>query len=158
MKTTKVGWLDRLRGKKPEQMWSSDVAENCNNGFVFLSDEQSGEPLVDIWFPEDLPFIKIKTYGGHDRISVDWLIGPDEIVWGGGEQVSYLALNGRKFPMWTSEPGVGREPGTALTDKMSTTGLLPEAIIGRRIIRNRRCYFPVAMPSASKIAAIANWI
>ena len=120
MKMTKVGWLDRLRGKKPEAMWSSDIAENCENGFVFLSDEERGKPLVDIWFPDDLPFLKILTYGYHDRITVDWLVVPNEAVWGGGEQMSYLALGGRKFPMWTSEPGVGREPGTALTDKMSS--------------------------------------
>jgi sulfoquinovosidase len=122
MKMTKVGWLDRLRGKKPEPLFSSDIFENCSNGFVFLSDEEGGEPLVDIWFPEDLPFIKILPYGHHDRISVDWLVDRDEIVWGGGEQMSYLALNGRKFPMWTSEPGVGREPGTPLTDKLSSDG------------------------------------
>nr|MCU0729072.1 alpha-glucosidase [Sphingopyxis sp.] len=39
-----------------------------------------------------------------------------------GEQMSYLSLRGRRFPMWTSEPGVGREPGTWLTDLMSSDG------------------------------------
>ncbi len=57
-----------------------------------------------------------------DRISVDWCRAGDDVIWGGGEQMSYLALNGRRFPMWTSEPGVGREPGTALTDVMSADG------------------------------------
>lgn len=122
MKSTQVGWFDRLRGKKPEPLWSNDVVANCENGFVFLSDEDGGKPLLDIWFPEDLPFVKVQACGGYDRISVDWLVKPDEVVWGGGEQMSYLALNGRKFPMWTSEPGVGREPGTALTDKVSSDG------------------------------------
>jgi alpha-glucosidase len=40
---------------------------------------------------------------------------PGEAVWGGGEQMSYLALNGRAFPIWTSEPGVGRDKSTELT-------------------------------------------
>jgi sulfoquinovosidase len=57
-----------------------------------------------------------------DRVAVDFVLADDEIFWGGGEQMSYLALNGRRFPMWTSEPGVGREPGTMLTDKMSADG------------------------------------
>jgi sulfoquinovosidase len=57
-----------------------------------------------------------------DRISVDFVLSEDEVIWGGGEQMSYLALNRRKFPMWTSEPGVGREPGTPLTDKLSSDG------------------------------------
>ncbi len=47
---------------------------------------------------------------GHDRLAVSFHAEPGEAVWGGGEQFSYLALNGRRFPMWTSEPGVGREP------------------------------------------------
>lgn len=59
---------------------------------------------------------------GYDRLSISFAKQADEILWGGGEQMSYLSLNGRTFPMWTSEPGVGREPGTALTDRMSADG------------------------------------
>ncbi len=123
MKMTKVSWLDRLRGKQPEPIWSSDIAENCANGFVFLSDEQNGQPLLSIFFTLDLDYLNVdRELAGYDRISVDWVIAPEEIVWGGGEQMSFLALNGRRFPMWTSEPGVGREPGTELTDKLSADG------------------------------------
>ena len=46
-----------------------------------------------------------------------------EAVWGGGEQLSYLALNGRRFPMWTSEPGVGRDKSTDLTRQMDLIGM-----------------------------------
>ena len=46
-----------------------------------------------------------------------------ETVWGGGEQMSYLALNGRRFPMWTSEPGVGRDKSTELTRAMDEIGM-----------------------------------
>lgn len=59
---------------------------------------------------------------GYDRLSISFAKQADEILWGGGEQMSYLALNGRNFPMWSSEPGVGREPGTLLTDRMSADG------------------------------------
>ncbi len=48
---------------------------------------------------------------------------PGEAVWGGGEQMSYLALNGRRFPMWTSEPGVGRDKSTELTRAMDQAGM-----------------------------------
>ena len=40
---------------------------------------------------------------------------PDEHVWGGGEQLSYFDLARRKFPLWTSEPGNGRDKSTLLT-------------------------------------------
>lgn len=48
---------------------------------------------------------------------------PDEHVWGGGEQMSYLCLNGRAFPIWTSEPGVGRDKSTELTRLMDQLGM-----------------------------------
>lgn len=58
----------------------------------------------------------------HDRVTLDITLAPDDILWGGGEQMSHLVLNGRNFPIWTSEPGVGREPGTPLTDQASADG------------------------------------
>lgn len=72
---------------------------------------------------DDVPWLGVRsTDAGFDRLSVNFLLDEGEIVWGGGEQMSHLALNGRAFPMWTSEPGVGREPGTALTDLMNADG------------------------------------
>ncbi len=38
-----------------------------------------------------------------------------ERLWGGGEQMSYVDMAGRRFPLWTSEPGVGRDKSTYLT-------------------------------------------
>jgi alpha-glucosidase len=58
-----------------------------------------------------------------DRLWVRLEAEPDEHVWGGGEQMSYLDLRGRRFPMWTSEPGVGRVKSTALTQLMDETGM-----------------------------------
>ncbi|MBN3803823.1 alpha-glucosidase [Paraburkholderia sp. Ac-20336] len=45
----------------------------------------------------------------------------DEHVWGCGEQMSYFDLRGRHFPLWTSEPGVGRDKHTYLTWQADTT-------------------------------------
>ena len=39
----------------------------------------------------------------------------EEFVWGCGEQMSYFNLRGRHFPLWTSEPGVGRDKSTYVT-------------------------------------------
>ena len=39
----------------------------------------------------------------------------EEYVWGCGEQMSYFNLRGRHFPLWTSEPGVGRDKTTWVT-------------------------------------------
>ena len=40
---------------------------------------------------------------------------PGEHCWGCGEQMSYFDLRGRHFPIWTSEPGVGRDKSTYVT-------------------------------------------
>lgn len=58
-----------------------------------------------------------------DRLHLRFHAEPGETVWGGGEQMSYLALNGRRFPMWTSEPGVGRDKSTELTRIMDAEGM-----------------------------------
>lgn len=46
----------------------------------------------------------------------------DEHVWGGGEQFSYFDLRGRSFPLWSSEPGVGRDKSTEITFKADVVG------------------------------------
>jgi alpha-glucosidase len=58
-----------------------------------------------------------------NRLWINMQSEASEAFWGGGEQMSYLRLNGRRFPFWTSEPGVGRDKSTALTQTMDTNGL-----------------------------------
>jgi alpha-glucosidase len=59
----------------------------------------------------------------YDRIRLKLNATPGGAVWGGGEQMSYLELTGRHFPMWTSEPGVGRDKSTELTRAMDAEGM-----------------------------------
>lgn len=59
----------------------------------------------------------------HDRVWIDLAAQPGEHAWGGGEQMSYLDLSGRRFPIWTSEPGVGRDKSTELTRLMDQNGM-----------------------------------
>ena len=63
------------------------------------------------------------TGPGMNRLWVRFHAEPGETVWGGGEQMSYLALSGRRFPMWTSEPGVGRDKSTELTQAMDQAAM-----------------------------------
>lgn len=57
-----------------------------------------------------------------NRVWLDLVAEPGEHVWGGGEQMSYLDLRGRRFPLWTSEPGVGRDKATAITKQADAEG------------------------------------
>ena len=72
---------------------------------------------------ENNTFTLTNCYSEHDRIWLKFYAEPDEAVWGGGEQMSYLALNGRRFPIWTSEPGVGRDKTTVLTQQMDAAAM-----------------------------------
>ena len=91
-------------------------------------------PIVRLWSsqkPEFAATCKIGVDGTMtissenataNRIWVHFPRGSTESIWGGGEQMSYLRLNGRRFPFWTSEPGVGRDKSTALTKTMDESG------------------------------------
>lgn len=70
--------------------------------------------------------LMIKSHNSRfNRFWVRLLADESESVWGGGEQMSYLNLRGRNFPLWTSEPGVGRDKTTEMTflsDKYNKAG------------------------------------
>lgn len=54
----------------------------------------------------------------NEKINRFWLrveADPEEKCYGCGEQMSYFNLRGRHFPLWTSEPGVGRDKTTYIT-------------------------------------------
>ncbi len=58
---------------------------------------------------------------GSNRL---WLCLPadsDERVYGGGEQFSYFNLRGKRFPIWTSEQGVGRNKNSYVTFMADST-------------------------------------
>lgn len=52
---------------------------------------------------------------GALRVRIRLPAKPGEHVYGCGEQFSYFDLRGRKFPLWTSEQGVGRNKSTRIT-------------------------------------------
>lgn len=90
-------------------------------GGVILSNAD-GSAQVAVTLAPAASQLVVEALSGHDRITIDFSHAADDVLWGGGEQMSYLTLNGRNFPIWTSEPGVGREPGTNLTDQASADG------------------------------------
>jgi alpha-glucosidase len=52
---------------------------------------------------------------GYNRFWMRVFALKEEHVYGCGEQASYFNLRGRNFPLWTSEPGVGRDPNSLTT-------------------------------------------
>jgi len=75
-----------------------------------------GRIQADIIINKDLLEISFKVL--DDRINRFWMRIPadrEEHCYGCGEQMSYFNLRGRNFPLWTSEPGVGRDKTTYVT-------------------------------------------
>jgi sulfoquinovosidase len=59
---------------------------------------------------------------GSLRLWLRFCAEPQEHVWGGGEQMSYFDMRGRVFPLWTSEPGVGRDKRSPITFQADAAG------------------------------------
>ncbi len=91
------------------RLWSSAKPEFSATATVHLD---NGKARLDI----------VCNHPDANRIWVNFPRDPAESIWGGGEQMSYLLLNGRRFPFWTSEPGVGRDKSTALTQQLDALG------------------------------------
>jgi alpha-glucosidase len=83
---------------------------------------EAGAPVARLEFGDNRLAVELLRPGA-DRIWLRFHAEHGEAVWGGGEQLSYLALNGRAYPMWTSEPGVGRDKSTELTRMMDHAGM-----------------------------------
>jgi sulfoquinovosidase len=71
-----------------------------------------GEVAVELTFELDddgLSFM-IKLPEGFNYARLNLPAVRNEAVYGGGVQFNHLNLRGRRFPMWTSEMGLGRHP------------------------------------------------
>ncbi|MGB7372522.1 MAG: alpha-glucosidase [Pontixanthobacter sp.] len=90
----------------------------------------SGHAIVLAHDAASDPALTLRIHRGHIALASHdpainrlWLAleaERDESVWGCGEQMSYLNLRGRRFPLWTGEPGVGRDPVAARGESLTT--------------------------------------
>ncbi len=86
-----------------------ETAEGCRL-------DLEGELRVDVRVEGDCAVLSFTRL--NPAINRFWLrlrAEKGEHCYGCGEQMSYFDLRGRHFPLWTSEPGVGRDKSTYLT-------------------------------------------
>ncbi|MFT3965059.1 MAG: alpha-glucosidase [Sphingobium sp.] len=107
-------------GDTPSHFVTPDIALIEEDRVELL---EKGKPCARLLIQRDGALLVEAADPAHDRIHMRFHAEPGEAVWGGGEQLSYMALNGRAFPMWTSEPGVGRDKSTELTRAMDAFGM-----------------------------------
>lgn len=95
-------------------------AEISGNAIAFSS--APGQPTRVVLTIKDNHILFDAKDPAINRVWLRLVAEEPEHVWGGGEQMSYLDMRGRRFPMWTSEPGVGRDKSTEITWKADVTG------------------------------------
>jgi alpha-glucosidase len=85
---------------------------------IALSAMPGAPELVRLTVREEDGRLKIGFEADENRINRVWLrlhALAGEKVFGCGEQMSHFNLRGKHFPLWTSEPGVGRNKNTYVT-------------------------------------------
>ncbi|MBB4858289.1 alpha-glucosidase [Novosphingobium chloroacetimidivorans] len=110
-----------------------DITDTPQERTALAFAQMDGESALLSAAPGAPPMLRLSAAGdslrietlqpGFDRVWINLVAQPGEHVWGGGEQMSYLDLSGRRFPIWTSEPGVGRDKSTELTRLMDAQGM-----------------------------------
>ncbi|MDE2199176.1 MAG: alpha-glucosidase [Rhodospirillales bacterium] len=92
---------------------------------LHLRATDDGPVLLTLTLAETAGGATLSVQCGDARFNRFWfrlVAEPDEKIWGGGEQMSYFNLRGRHFPIWTSEPGVGRDKTSEITRQADAMG------------------------------------
>ncbi|RBW67368.1 alpha-glucosidase [Bacillus taeanensis] len=94
------------------------VEESDDSTLIRFSKYPKGEESLIISIKEEQQRLKLEFDQKDKMINRIWLraaADQDEKVYGCGEQLSYFNMRGKNFPLWTSEPGVGRNKTTYTT-------------------------------------------
>jgi sulfoquinovosidase len=110
---------DRLESRIP--LRDIEVNENAcvfsSHGISVIVDFRMVDQRLTMKFSCDQPEV--------NRFWIRIKADKNEKVYGCGEQASYFNLRNRNYPLWTSEPGVGRDKSTLTTfyaDKVDKAG------------------------------------
>jgi alpha-glucosidase len=127
-----IGWgeetMDMYRGNfdirdyvvERRALRFSKVLESDGRTEIAFSAAENGAPIVTlIAASAGESLLKLDIVKAEDATANRfWLrlaAEPEEMVFGCGEQLSHLNMRGKNFPLWTSEPGVGRNKNTYVT-------------------------------------------
>lgn len=115
---------DRIESRIP--LVDARIDEGLDGTRIALAAYPGGPSLLVLALrprsPSRLDLDLVEAAPGFDRFWLRLVATPGEALHGGGEQMSHLDLAGRRYPIWTSEPGVGRDPSTLVTWRSEVTG------------------------------------
>lgn len=93
-----------------------EIEEKGNEILVEMSSNEGHKIILKVLNEKDK--VKIEFLKGEVEVNRIWIriiANKEEKIFGCGEQMSYFNLRGKSFPLWTSEPGVGRNKDTYVT-------------------------------------------
>ncbi len=114
---------DYLSSRLP--LTDARVRQDGNEARITLAQTPGGAPLLELTVSGEGSRLSLRCAARDPSLNRLWLriaAEEGERVWGGGEQMSYFDLRGRRFPLWTSEPGVGRDKATEITFQADRAG------------------------------------
>lgn len=76
---------------------------------VWLFADEGSDPIMIINIQNNDTMTLVIAQGKFNRIWIRICNEYNEALWGGGEQFSHLNVAGKRIPIWTQEPGVGRD-------------------------------------------------
>ncbi|RFB12074.1 alpha-glucosidase [Bacillus sp. HNG] len=97
---------------------TSITTNGDGNLVVSFSKHSLSEPTIIMEVRQENSKVSFKFENRDSKINRFWIrLTADETekVYGCGEQLSYFNMRGKNFPLWTSEPGVGRNKKTYTT-------------------------------------------
>lgn len=103
----------------------ADVNTDGAGWKIALAPAKGSAPLLTLTVQpsgDDLSLAFSSTDRKLNRFWLRVVADAEECLWGGGEQMSYFDMRGRRFPLWTSEPGVGRDKTSYLTFQADVSG------------------------------------
>ncbi|KKI93548.1 alpha-xylosidase [Bacillus sp. SA1-12] len=94
------------------------IEEKNNEYLVELAKSEDGQAVLILTIKEEDNRLKVEYTQVDSAVNRFWLrveADQEEKVYGCGEQLSHFNMRGKNFPLWTSEPGVGRNKNTYVT-------------------------------------------
>lgn len=96
----------------------ADVEEKEGSYQIRLASHEQADDAILLSVRETDGKLSLEFHPNGEKANRFWLrvlADPGEKVYGCGEQLSHFNLRGKNFPLWTSEPGVGRNKKTYVT-------------------------------------------
>ncbi len=95
------------------------VSDRAGRTTILLRETPAAPPRLTLTVDGHRLCFKLADSDAANRLWITLPAKAEDAIWGAGEQMSYFNLRGpdspRHFPLWTSEPGVGRDKSTAIT-------------------------------------------